>query len=82
MPDSKALVLVWYLENDKLRVLNRNLLDISTRREILSSLAGQFDPLGILAPCLLEGKLILRNVATLGLGWDDELPQDILKRWR
>ena len=82
MPDSEELVLVWYLENDKLRVLNRNLLDISTRREMLSSLTGQFDPLGILAPCLPEGKLILRNVATLGLGWDDELPQDILKRWR
>ena len=49
---------------------------------MLSSLAGQFDPLEILAPCLLEGKLILQNVATLGLGWDDELPEDIVKRWR
>ena len=82
MPDSKALGLVWDAENDKLRVLNRNLLDISARCEMLSSLAGQFDPLGILAPCLLEGKLILQNFATLGLGWDDELLQDILKRWR
>ena len=81
MPDSKALGLVWDVENDKLRVLKQNLLDISTRREMLSSLAGQFDPLGILAPCLLEGKLILQNVATLGLGWDDELPEDIVKRW-
>ena len=82
MPDSKALGLVWDVENDKLRVLERNLLDISTRREMLSSLAGQFDLLGIVAPCLLEGKLILQNVTTLGLGWDDELPQGILKRWR
>ena len=81
MPDSKALGLVWDVENNKLRVLKRNLLGISTRREMLSSLADQFDPLGILAPCLLEGKLILQNVATLGLGWDDELPEDFVKRW-
>ena len=82
MPDSKALGLVWDVENDKLRVLKRTLLDMSTRRKMLSSLAEQFNPLGIVAPCLLEGKLILQNVATLELGWDDELPQVILERWR
>ena len=82
MPDSKALGLVWDVENDKLRVLKQNLLGISTRPEMLSSLADQFDPLGILAPSLLEGKLILQNVATLGLGWDDELPEDFVNRWR
>ena len=39
-PGSITLGLVWDMENDKLSVLNRNLLDISTRREMLSSLAG------------------------------------------
>ena len=82
MPDFKALGLVWGVENDKLSVIKRNLLDISTRRQMLSFLVGQFDPMGILAPCLPVGKLILQNVATLGLGWDDELPEDIVKRWR
>ena len=38
-------------------------------------------PLEILAPCLLEGKLILQKVTILGLGWDDELPEDILEDW-
>ena len=49
MPDSKTLGFVWDFENNKLRVLKRNLLEISTRREMLSFLAGQFDPLRILA---------------------------------
>ena len=39
-PGSIALGLVWDMENDKLSVLNRNLLDISIRREMISSLAG------------------------------------------
>ena len=48
---------------------------------MLEALAAQFDPLGILAPCLLEGKLILQKVTILDLGWDDELPEDICKDW-
>ena len=35
----------------------------------------------ILALCLLEGKLILQKVTILGLGCDDELPENILKGW-
>ena len=54
---------------------------VTTRREILGALAGQFDPLGILASCLLEGKLIFQKVTILGLGWNDKLPENICKDW-
>ena len=83
MPDSKAFVLVWDVENNKLRVCfqHQKLGEVTTIREMLSALAGQFDPLGILASCLLEGKLILQKETILGLGWDDELSEDILKDW-
>ena len=47
---------------------------------MLGSLAGLFDPLGILGPCILEGKLILREVA--GLDWDDQLSDKVLHKWR
>ena len=84
MPNSKTLGLVWDVINDRLRVCfeQPKLGEITTRRKMLGELAGQFDPLGILAPCLLEGKLIFQNVTILGLGWDDELSEDILKDWR
>ena len=83
MPDSKALGLVWDVENDRLRVLSkRKLQNVSTRREMLSAIAGQFDPLGTLSPLLLEGKLILQEVATSGIDWDDKLPDNILNDWR
>ena len=51
MPDdSKALGLVWDVEGDKLRVCSRRKLErISTRREMLSVLASQYDPLGFLS---------------------------------
>ena len=58
---------------------HQKLGEVTTRREMLGALAGQFVPLGILAPCLLKEKLILQKVTILGLGWDGELPEDILK---
>ena len=82
MLELKVLVLVWDVENDRLRVCFKYQLDeVTTRREMLGALAGQFDPSGILAPCLLEGKVILQKVTSLGLGWDDKLPEDIRKDW-
>ena len=82
MQASKALGLVWDVENDRLRVsCKQNLTGITTRREMLSALASQFDPLGILAPCLLGGKSILQRVTALGLEWDDSLPSNILEEW-
>ena len=64
MPDSKALGVVWDVENDKLKVnLNKNSVDVTTRRQMASQLASYFDLLGMIAPCILGGKLILQSVA-------------------
>ena len=83
LPDSKALGLVWVVESDRLRVCSsRKLIEVSTRRQMLSVLASQFDPLGILAPCLLGGKLILQKAVTSNLAWDDKLPDDIMSDWK
>jgi len=83
MPDSKALGLVWDVEGDKLRMCSKRMFNsICTRREMLSVLMSQFDPLGILAPCLLGGKLILQKVTTMGLDWDASLPDDVLSDWK
>ena len=83
VPDSKTLGLVWNVEIDRLRVCfkHQKLGEVTTRREILGALANQFDPSGILTPCLLERKMNYQKVTILGLGWDDELPEDILKDW-
>ena len=62
MTDSKALGLVWDVTKDCLKVhCNKNLTVPArlSRREMLGFLAGNFDPLGFIAPCLLGGKLIL-----------------------
>ena len=84
MPDSKALGLIWDVEKDCLKVhCNKNLTMPArlSRREMLRFLAGHFDPLGFVAPYLLGGKLILHRAACAGIGWDDELPKDMMIDW-
>jgi len=54
----------------------------TTRRELSSQLASQFDPLGMALPFLLEGKLILQRVAASGADWDEVLPTEIQECWK
>jgi len=63
----------------------------STKREILSSIARLFDPLGLIAPILISAKLILKEVTMAHLhsendrkhlGWDDPVPSSIANKWK
>ena len=82
LPNSKALGLVWDTEGDVLRVRCREFTETATKREMSSQLASQFDPLGMASPFLLGGKLILQKVSSLGLGWDETLPDEVRVGWR
>ena len=81
LPDSSALGLTWDPESDTLRVSSREFVEATTRREMTSQLASQFDPLGIVSPLLLGGKLVLQKVAASGVDWDEKLPEDVRKQW-
>ena len=85
MPDSKALGLKWKVEEDTLCICpDLKLTEVSTRRQMLSAIACQFDPFGIRGPWLLKGKLILQRVTAAGIDWDEKLPDEIVgecKSW-
>ncbi|XP_023312074.1 uncharacterized protein LOC111692343 [Anoplophora glabripennis] len=53
-----------------------------TKRNILSFIGKMFDPLGILGPVITRGKLLLQQIWSRNLNWDDPLPPDILKQWQ
>ena len=53
-----------------------------TRRGILSTVSSIFDPLGFVAPVLLEGKSILQELCRQNVGWDDPVPEEIQARWQ
>ncbi|GBP47324.1 hypothetical protein EVAR_38090_1 [Eumeta japonica] len=50
-----------------------------TKRTILSALARTYDPLGWIAPVILQGKLLMQRLWALGIDWDVDPPQEIVK---
>jgi hypothetical protein len=53
-----------------------------TKRNITSSIAKLFDPMGWLAPVVVKAKCFLQSLWLVqSVGWDDQLPEDIAKKW-
>ena len=82
LSNSKALGLAWDRQDDKFCVNCKEFVNATTKREMSSQLASQFDPLRMAAPHLLGGKLILQQVAALGVEWDEILSVDIQDCWK
>ena len=52
-----------------------------TRRGLLSIISSVYDPLGLAAPFLLQGKLINQELCRANLGWDEVIPEKIQIQW-
>ena len=52
-----------------------------TRRGILSTASSVYDPLGLAAPFVLQGKRILQGICQDGAHWDDPEPDSVLMQW-
>ena len=57
--------------------------DVMNRRVLLSNIQSIFDPLGLLAPILLQAKLLMRETWSGPdvVGWDDRLPESQVEGW-
>ncbi|XP_055543764.1 uncharacterized protein LOC129729277 [Wyeomyia smithii] len=54
----------------------------TTKRNVLSEVQKIFDPLGILSPIVLHGKLTMQDIWSVKLEWDQELPEQIKNQWK
>ncbi|XP_071816656.1 uncharacterized protein [Apostichopus japonicus] len=84
-PSIKALGLTWLAESDVFvfKGPDRS-LEKMTKRNILSQLASLFDPLGFLSPIITTGKIMLQEIWSSGVRWDEEIPQELaskVKAW-
>jgi len=55
-----------------------------TKRNLLSWLARIFDPLGMLSPYTIIGKILIQKAWIAGVGWDDKLEEELgleCRRW-
>lgn len=74
----KVLGLPWDLENDSIAFSFEKLVERargmrSTKRNLLSLLAGLFDPLGVISPMIVPMKMLFQTLCCEKRDWDDEL---------
>ena len=81
----KALGVFWDLTSDCFRFLARNGIilchDPMTKRNVLSLASKMFEPMGLISPLNVRGKIILLKLWWKGLQRDDPLDSDTKEKW-
>ncbi|XP_055714979.1 uncharacterized protein LOC129809188 [Phlebotomus papatasi] len=78
----KALGIEWNQRTDEFTFsLNPRDYHGITKRQLLSSIASIFDPIGWLAPITVRAKILMQELWNQELNWDDPTPSDTQKEW-
>ncbi|KAH8313484.1 hypothetical protein KR067_006894 [Drosophila pandora] len=78
----KVLGLHWHPGEDTLSYnVNLSKDPRCTKRQVLSDVSRIFDPLGLLAPIVVQFKILFQKLWLLNLNWDDELPSKLADNW-
>ncbi|XP_033752106.1 uncharacterized protein LOC117335931 [Pecten maximus] len=81
LPVQCSLGVSWSLETDSFLYQVSTEAKPYTRRGILSTVNGIFDPLGFLAPVVIDGKHFLRSLIHGTKDWDEPLPAEHRIQW-
>jgi len=81
LPIERTLGLLWNPNCDKFTFSVKMDGIKPTKRSILSQVSTIFDPLGFLAPAILEPKCIIQELWRRKIDWDETIPSDLEKRW-
>ncbi|XP_015119806.1 uncharacterized protein LOC107043021 [Diachasma alloeum] len=80
---TKVLGLCWHQSTDTFRYKSKDFNTTTiTKRVVFSEIAQIFDPLGFIAPVVVQGKILLQDLWRLKLKWDDPLPDEYVQRWK
>ena len=81
LPIERALGVVWCVEDDTFQFRIELKDRPFTRRGVLSTVCSIYDPIGYVAPVVLEGKKILQQMCRDGLEWDSPVPDSLRPSW-
>ena len=81
LPVERTLGVNWSAESDVFSFT----VDVKdhphTRRGILSTVSSIYDPLGFLAPMILNAKSLLQELCQLQISWDEPIPEKYDQKW-
>ena len=74
----------WDITTDSISIkaLEPNVRKPTTKRELLSRVSSLFDPLGLVSPLTIQGKLLVQAAWQLNVSWDQRLPEAFMEGWQ
>ena len=81
--ETKALGVNWRIATDEFFfAIQRDLNVPLSRRSMLSLISSIYDPLGLISPIVLGGRLLFQEATMRKLSWDEQIPADIAAKWQ
>lgn len=81
LPTERTLGLEWCIERDVIEFKNNMSTKASTRRGILSTVSQIYDPLGLLSPFILQGRIVMQKACSEGKPWDEDVTPELKEEW-
>ncbi|GFX67247.1 integrase catalytic domain-containing protein [Trichonephila clavipes] len=83
LTETKTLGVSWKPNLDCFLIKVKVCLDSSyTKRDVLSTIAKIFDPVGLMAPVISKAKIFLQRLWRSKLKWNDLLPAEEYREWQ
>ncbi|GFV65998.1 uncharacterized protein TNCV_1303891 [Trichonephila clavipes] len=83
LTETKTLGVSWKPNLDCFLIKVKVCLDSSyTKRDVLSTIAKTFDPVGLMAPVISKAKIFLQRLWRRKLEWNDLLPAEEYREWQ
>lgn len=83
--DAGVLGMRWHTQSDTLRIrlsLNAEFADQQmTKRKLISATSQIFDPIGLVLPVIVTGKILQQDTWRSGIAWDERLPAELQEKW-
>ena len=81
---SKALGLKWDVSRDTFSYVKvvSTTSSTTTKRDMLRQVASLYDPLVLVIPIVILGRMLFQAATKLKLGWDDPVPRTLNVKWR
>jgi len=78
-----TLGLMWQPTADSFRFNLKNWSPPSsmTKRSLLSDINSVYDPIGLISPVLIKGKIFIQQLWSLKMSWDQILSEDLQAKW-
>ena len=80
----KALGIQWEVNSDTFhyKYSANEQQTCTNRRRILSRISSMYDPLGLISPVVLQGKILFQEATRQRLSWDEPVSPGLLTKWQ